>query len=82
MSVPAAGRAEHEQALAGLRDALGGEPPPGVAALPAEELARLAADVRHARADQSRALHAATERGMQRVPWVLRGAVRRVVVLR
>ncbi len=65
-----------------LEDELGAPPPPGVAsALLPEDLAGLAAMVRERRRDQRRELARAGEEALQRVPRLLRPAVRRVVGL-
>jgi hypothetical protein len=71
-----------EDAVAALRDALGGAtPPPGVASqCSAAQLELLAAEVQRARASQSRALREATEQGLRRVPRPLRSTVRKVVL--
>jgi hypothetical protein len=62
-----------------LHRQLGGEVPEGLSVLDAEELATLADIIREARERQSEALHSATDRALDRVPALLRGAVRRLL---
>ena len=62
-----------------LRRQLGGEVPEGLSVLEADELAALAEVVREARERQSEALQSATDRALDRVPALLRGAVRRLL---
>lgn len=63
-----------------LRAELGADPPPSVAALPAETQAALADALATARREQVRALVAATDAGLGFLPRLLRGPVQRVLL--
>ncbi|SFP04896.1 hypothetical protein SAMN05421810_101805 [Amycolatopsis arida] len=64
-----------------LAEQLGQEPPPGVAALPADQRELLATALADARRQQAAAIRAAAEESLRYVPALLRGAVRRAVGL-
>ena len=66
-------------ARARLQTLYGGPLPPGLGALTAEQLARLADAVDDARARQKQALRGATDRGLDFVPTLLRGPVKKVL---
>lgn len=64
-----------------LRDALGKTPPKGVAAaLSEDQLTHLAGAVSAARERQSAELHAAIDGAFDRVPRLLRGPLRKVLL--
>jgi hypothetical protein len=66
-----------------LEEQLGSPPPPGLAAALGDDgLDRLAHAIAVARRDQARALAEASEAGLDFVPAVLRGAVKRIVGIR
>jgi hypothetical protein len=67
-------------ALAALRRVLGAPPPPGVAALDAEELTRLGEAIEDAKGRHSEALTLAVDEALLQVPSLLRGPVRRIVL--
>lgn len=58
---------------------LGLADPAPLAELPAEQLSWLCEAVRHAREREHAALQAAVDRALEQIPWVLRGAVRKVL---
>lgn len=62
-----------------LGDVLGTEPPAGVAALPAEAQARLAALIEAARTQQERELRAAFEATIKHVPFPVRPLARKLL---
>lgn len=64
-----------------LQQRLTGEPPAGIAALPAEDQQRLADAIGAARRRQGTALAAAAEESLRYVPKLLRGPVRKAVGL-
>ena len=66
-------------ARARLEQEYGGPLPPGLAALSDAEAAALADAIDAARTRQSRALAKATERGLDFVPKLLRGPVKKVI---
>lgn len=70
-------RQTSDEALATL---LGGEPPAGIAALPAEDRAELAQVIAAARRKQADDLAASFRLTLRHVPFPLRGVVKRVLL--
>lgn len=68
-----------EDAAAKLATELGSAPPAEVAGLDSAALEALAAALREARRRQSAELAAASEEALGRLPWIVRGVVRRIV---
>jgi hypothetical protein len=66
-------------ALSQLREQLSGDVPQGASRLGEAELRDLAHAIRDARHREGEALAAAGERALERVPRLLRGAIRKVV---
>jgi hypothetical protein len=73
-------RKAHRDALAAMRRVLGAPPPPGVAALGADELTRLGEAIEDAKGRHSQALTLALDQALLQVPSLLRGAVTRIVL--
>jgi hypothetical protein len=67
-----------EGAIRSLKQQLGATPPPGLRALTEEELQDLSQAIREASHRQAKALEAAGERALSRIPRPLRGPVRKV----
>ncbi len=63
-----------------LSQALGAEPPPGVAALPEQERDELATLVADALATQSRDLAAAFQATLKHVPFPVRGIAKKMLL--
>jgi hypothetical protein len=74
-------REAHGDALAALRRVLGAPPPPAVAALGAGELTRLCEAIEDAKGRQAQALTVALDEALLQVPWLLRGPVKRIVLM-
>jgi hypothetical protein len=68
-----------ESALSQLREQLSGDVPEAVGRLGEAELRDLAHAIRDARHREGKALAAAGERALERVPRLLRGPIRKVV---
>ena len=67
-------------ALRELGEALDGEAPDALLALPPAKMRELAAVIREAREDQQAALDQAVERAVRQAPRLLRGPLRKVLV--
>jgi hypothetical protein len=68
-----------EEALNELRNQLRGDVPPGLTGLSESDLRDLAQAIADARHREGEALAASGERALDRVPWLLRGPIRKVV---
>jgi hypothetical protein len=68
-----------EEALRALKGQLQAEPPAGLSSLSEDELEALTAAIREARHRQAAELQAAGDRAFGRIPWVLRGPIRKVM---
>ena len=66
--------------MADLADLLGGEPPAGIAALPAADREQLAAVIEAARTKQGRDLAASFDATLKHIPFPLRGVVKKVLM--
>jgi predicted amidohydrolase YtcJ len=68
-----------KEALEAMESQLRAKPPEGLSSLSEEELEDLTDAIREARRRQAAELHAAGERALDHIPWLLRSPIRKVM---